>query len=152
MTVRKRIITPSQSALLVPHWYELDEEKLERLGSIPTKQLKLPGGGREVVLACPPIVIDPTGYLVNGKHRAVMSVSRRQNLEAIVVETPNDVRHHVPKESYGPDEGDGPAKLIEALANKNTYLNAIHAQGVYTVRDLVVKYLAFPKEKLSKSF
>lgn len=118
MTISKRILNPRESALLVPHWHELDEDKLTRLGSIATRQYKLPDGQRTIVLDCPAVVIDPEGYIVNGKHRAVMALARRQNLEAIVVETPNDVINHVPNESYGPDEGDGPKKLIEALTNK----------------------------------
>lgn len=146
MTISKKVFTPSRSARLVPHWYSVDEQKLKRLGSISTRQLKLPNGSRTIVLDCPPVVVDPEGYIVNGKHRAIMSVARRQNLEAIIVETPNDILHHVPRQCYGPDEGDGPKRLIEALTNKDMYVRQTQANGVYTISDLVAKYAAFPPE------
>ncbi len=135
---RKVILSPEECGLLIPQFPVLDPEKLQRLSSAGSRYSRF---GRvetaKLVLSCQPIIIGRDGYIVNGKHRSVVSVRHGVCLEAYVVDTTNDIRYNLPSRTYGETGLDG---CIDALVDKERYESYCHGEGVYNILDLMKKH------------
>lgn len=85
----------------------------------------------------PAILIDNEGYILNGRHRPYLAAKQGQALEAIIVSGPGEIKFQVPRESFGDVSVE---QLVEALDNKQTYIAACQAQGIFCINDLVRLY------------
>jgi hypothetical protein len=133
--MRKKILTPEECEKLIPHWPELEERKIKKLLRMSTKKTSF-GNGKNVMSPVG-IVIMEDGYILNGKHRAVIGAWRKYNLEAYVVDGEHDIYYHLPHKTYGEVGVEG---LVEALDKKDFFVNFCKNDGVRSVHDLIKKY------------
>jgi hypothetical protein len=144
--MEKRILTSEECGLLIPHWYQLDPNKLSRINGLATRISK-PGFGPKIeVMNVPAILTYDDGYILNGKHRSFLAALRRSRLEQYVVSHVNEIEHNVKKESWGdlfPDE------LIKSLEHRKKYIHACNSRGIYCINDLVRLYTGGLSSKLN---
>jgi len=131
--MRKIVLNSQQSGSLLPNWYELDLLKLDRLKTVFLRNSHINGYHLLRVMSCPAILIDPCGFILNGKHRAVTSFSKGYSLDVCIIETENDLFHHTPKECYGET---GLKGMLEAWDNRVPLIAECQMMKVYSVRDL----------------
>jgi len=137
--MEKVILRPQQCMELKPYWPELQKKKLKQLFRMNTRKSIFDS---EIDVMSPVgIVIMNDNYILNGKHRAVLSGLCGYNLEAYVVENKHDITCHLPHESYGET---GKMGLIEALDKKNFLTSFCEHEGVSSIDSLIRKY--FPKK------
>ncbi|MFA5992802.1 MAG: hypothetical protein WC796_03795 [Candidatus Pacearchaeota archaeon] len=135
--MKKIVLSKAECGDLVPHWPDLSKEKLVKLWgrNIRNSRHSFSPEKRVVVIDCFPILIDNTGFILNGKHRSVYCFSHwlDAGLEACIVENEKDVRYHIPKCCYGEM---GVRGVLDAMEKKNPLVQYCHSIGVYTIKDL----------------
>ncbi len=105
------MLTPKETRLLIPHWYELDDKKLKNLSFVKTRKSNFLSKENYRVMSTTGILITPIEikgrdffYILNGKHRAFKSAESKLNLEAYIVSDEHDILYHTPKKSFGNDD------------------------------------------------
>jgi len=83
------------------------------------------------------IIILDDGYILNGKHRAVVGGWRGYSLEAYRVETEHDIIYHLPHKTYGEAGVEG---LIDALDKKDFFVSICAKDNIFSVNDLIKKH------------
>lgn len=132
--MQKRILTPEGCGNLIPHFPELNDEKLKRLNRISTRMSKFVQGQRIVVMDTPPILILEDQYILNGKHRAYWATLNRFNLEACIAVDGPDIIYHTPHCTYGETGLEG---VLEAYKNQAIYISLCNKIGIYTISDFI---------------
>jgi hypothetical protein len=145
--IEKRFLGYREVAGLVPHYPELDMDKLGRIVTRTTTKRGISNqktGQTEYanVLAVPPLLLRPSvtvqgrWTILNGKHRAVIAVLRRVPLEVAIVSSRNSIPHHVPRVAFGDLDIERIQELYDEAAKWETLCVN---QGVGTVLDLMRK-------------
>ncbi|NTV23488.1 MAG: hypothetical protein HGA85_03875 [Nanoarchaeota archaeon] len=133
----KTILTPTETGLLIPHWYDINPKKISRIDRVCTRTSRFGFGPKANVMNVPAILIDDEGYILNGRHRAYWATKHGYSLETCVVSEPREVRFHVPSEVRGELSVE---EIIDSLDKKDTYIRACNEQGIFSINDLVKKY------------
>ena len=145
--IEKRFLGYKDVAGLVPHFPELDMEKLGRIVTRVTTRRglhdqKLGTTVYEDVLAVPPILLRPSvtvegrWTILNGKHRAVIAVLRRAPLEVAIVTRRESIPHHVPRVAFGDLDID---RVQDLYDNAATWESLCVRQDAGTILDLIRK-------------
>jgi len=133
--VQKKILTTREIGLLIPQWPELVDTKLNRISrKTISRRSKFVPGERVEVMGVIPIIIDPDGYILNGKHRAYWATKRGLNLEAYVVTDAHDIIHHTPDNAYGEN---GLSGVLDAYAGRDQYISICRNRGIYSINDFL---------------
>lgn len=145
--IEKLIIEPADIGNLVPHWYEVDIDKMSRIRTRSTRRISVPlkSGGHLVseVLDVPPVLIAPattrpgSDVILNGKHRAALAYINQRRIYVIRAHVRSDIRHHVPRECYGDLELDA---LEDVFDERAKYELLCAGRGVGTMHDLVMAH------------
>ncbi|HBB02849.1 MAG: hypothetical protein US89_C0007G0032 [Candidatus Peregrinibacteria bacterium GW2011_GWF2_38_29] len=158
--ITKLILEPEDMIELVPHWPELDADKLARIARRGLNHVKIhnrfTGGHISAdVLNVPPITVCDSnlhpgrGYIINGKNRATIALLIRAPLVAINVETRNDIEHCLPRECFGDITTQG---TLESFENRLVYERRCQAEGVSTMSDLLIANVGTILKVLSADF
>ncbi len=134
--MRKLVLTSEECEKLIPHWYELDMNKLNQLGRVKTRKSNFDKS--QFVMSSEGILITDKGYILNGKHRACWSVISGLNTEAYEVKNCNDILHHTPLRAFGDLE---PTNIVEAFLTRFDYISLCQREGIYSIKDLVQRHL-----------
>lgn len=132
--MKKVILTPQQCGLLIPHWPELDTEKLKKLGRMVTRTSSFAPRQNTLVMAAPPILITEENYILNGKHRAFTAAKHGYSLEAYRVQNEHDIFYHTPRDAY---EDVGLENVMEAFGNRAIYISFCRSNGINCISDLL---------------
>lgn len=141
----KRILQPSEVGELVPHWFELEEGKLARIATLQTRPVTLRNHyhGDHIkadVLDVPPIVICPSStfsrkdFLLNGKHRGVVSIVHDIPLLAVHIETRKDLLHCLPQKCLGDLSLE---RLIDCFIRRDYFERICAGRSITSMLDLV---------------
>lgn len=157
------MLTPEETGLLIPHWYELDDEKLKKLNFVKTRKSNFLGKENYRVMSTTGILITPIEikgkaflYILNGKHRAFKSAESKLNLEAYIVSDEHDILYRAPRKSFGnenPEElmfhdsliynpdysnlnlSDGLKSVLNAYVRMNNYLDECKKNDIFFIKD-----------------
>lgn len=135
--MQKLILTPEECGELIPHWYDLNDEKLKHLLRITTRVSNFFPGERRIVMSSTPVLITDDGFILNGRHRSYVARRYGYDLEAYEVTDPRDIIHHTPHKSYGETGLEG---VLEAYERRQLLTTICRSQGVTCVNDLVRIY------------
>jgi hypothetical protein len=124
---RLSYLLPDTITRLVPGTFALDEERLEALGRMGVVNVS---SGVPLLLA-DPIMIDPKGYVISGVHEGVVAVMRRAGLETVVVRGAHEIGERSDRDM-----------ILDAIENKERYIDAACAHGITSVADLAARYAA----------
>ena len=134
--MKETVLTPSEVGNLVPHWYTIDIEKISRVAQLPVTDI--PQGK---TLDTTPLLIDPEGYILNGRHRAVRTFFERLQQPTITIENPEDLLE-IPPAYQG---GVSVERLYASMKGKKIFILESQSRGIYTIKDLVRAYEIFLK-------
>ncbi|MDD5086431.1 MAG: hypothetical protein PHV16_01635 [Candidatus Nanoarchaeia archaeon] len=161
--MEKTVLTPEESRFLIPHWYELDDEKLKKLNFVKTRKSNFLGKENYRVMSTTGILVTPIEikgkdflYILNGKHRAFVSARSGLNLEAYVVSDEHDILYHTPRKSFGSEDpeklilsdtliynidnknlnlSDGLKSVLNAYVNMNKYIDKCRENNICFIKD-----------------
>jgi hypothetical protein len=122
---RFSMLRPRSIAHLIPGTSKLDEERLEALSKGRVVNV---GPGVPLLLA-DPIMIDPEGYVISGVHEGVVAVMRRAGLETVVVRSAREIGERSDRDT-----------ILDAIENKERYIDAACAHGITSIADLAARY------------
>ncbi len=140
--VRKIILTPYECGDLLPHFPELDERKIKRLNSVKLRKSSFIHDRICNVITPVGVLLleDPNIdglYILNGKHRSVISYVRNISEEGYIVRNMNEIIHHTPIKTYGETGLDG---ILDAFDKRYMYIHLCKSKGIYKISDFVSIY------------
>lgn len=142
--IRKQVLSPTEVGDLVPHWPDLDPDKIEGIGTRTNRRIRLRVDGKgnhttHNVLAVPEIILCPSlidstkTFILNGKHRSVVSIVGGFNLAAYVVEDHRDIQNCLPKKALGDMTRDKISELFERRAFFENFCRRISIPDMRTL-------------------
>ncbi len=133
----KKIVASTQQYLkFIPHFPELDEEKLRKFqtAKTTTRRIRQKETGRHIVanvLTPPPILCCPHGdslFILNGKHRlTVAALLGSWLVEVVIPETISDIEHGLSPKWLG---GMTVEQICNLFINKNFYVDLCRTHGI----------------------
>jgi hypothetical protein len=135
--MQKKILNPSECSQLIPHWYDINPEKISKIDHAITRMSRFGYGERREVMSVPAILISDDNYILNGRHRAYLAAKRGYSLETCIVSSPKEIAFHTPKETIADLSIE---ELIESFNKRNTYISICNNKGIYSIKDLIKIY------------
>ena len=142
--MEKIIAYPGVYLGFLPHYPELDAEKLHRFKNVHVAHRRVRQshrGSHEVgdVLAAPPILCcthNDSFYILNGKHRTVVAAILGYPIELALIENRSEIRHSIAREWMGGLNSD---ELLEQFDNRHSWVDHCAAHGVHSIAQLAKK-------------
>lgn len=135
--MEKLVLTPEECGNLTPHGIELIPRKCKRLSRMTTRKSRF--NSQMLVMSSEPILIFEN-YILNGKHRSVLSFRRGIPQEAYSVESDHEIIFHTPHKAYG--EG-GLDDVLNIFHLRDFYIRLCGEEGVRNIADLAKLYPEF---------
>jgi hypothetical protein len=152
--MKKIVAKPWQYINYIPHFPELNEEKLGKFLKAKTVRRKIRQAltGSHVaadVLTPPPVLCCPheeTLFILNGKHRLTMAaLLDGLAVEVVIPETVSDIEHGLSPKWLG---GMTVENVCDLFMNKQSYIDLCKDHGVLNLMNLMFK----EREKIERVF